>query len=75
MSSVLGPLCHIISQNPDEYSTLIRPIINAFISFVSSTCEDTASAALDAIEPIRELKAFDRNSNTNLISGIGIIFQ
>ena len=69
LSNVLGPLCHTISQNPEEYSTLIRPIINAFIGFVSSTCEDTASAALNAIEPITELKTFDRNSNQNLITG------
>lgn len=69
LSSVLGPLCHTISQNPEEYSSLIRPIISAFIGFVSSTCEHTASAALDAIEPITELKTFDRNSNQNLITG------
>ena len=48
---------------------MIRPIISAFIGFVSSTCEDAASAALDAIEPITELKTFDRNSNQNLITG------
>jgi len=48
---------------------LIRPIISAFIGFVSSTCEHTASAALDAIDPITELKTFDRNSNQNLITG------